>query len=96
MPNRDEYNETPEDKWRRFGNFHKEDLMEIQRDIKSIKADLNGDGEKAGLKVTVKTLEEFVLNQKKHVTDFWTFAFRVFLTIVITYIAYKVGLKPGG
>lgn len=72
------------------------DFIEMKRDIQSIKAVLNGDGEKAGLQVTVKLLEEYIMDQKKTRTDFWTFTFRVFLTIAITYIAYKVGLKPGG
>lgn len=95
MPNRDNLdNESTADKWKRFASFRAQDLDEMKRDIRSIKDDLNGDGERAGLKVTVKTIEEYILNQKKTTTDFWTFSFRIFLTIVITYIAYKVGLKP--
>lgn len=95
MPNRNDYDEeSTAEKWKRFASFNAVDLDQIKRDITSIKNVLNGDGEKAGLIVTVKFLEEYILAQKKQALDLGTFVFRAFLTITITYIAYKVGLKP--
>ena len=76
------------------------DLSEIKKDLHDIKDILNGNG-KVGLvaQVSINTekiesLETHNEERSKEGRDTATFIFRFIITIVLGFIAIKVGLKP--
>lgn len=71
---------------------HQNKIEEISTDVKVIRTMLTGNGD-IGICEQVRNHDSFIKKFKKRRYDLTTFAFRIVLTIVIGFIAVKVGLK---
>lgn len=69
------------------------DIAEIKSDTKDIKRILNGNGQ-PGLVAKVYSHDKHISNQQRRQWDITTMIFRTVIGILVTYIAYRVGLKP--